>query len=390
MKILIADDHELTRFKLRLDLEKWGHEVVAAEDGEQAWEYFQQNEFSIVITDWMMPKIDGLELVQRIRTTERANYIYIIMLTAKAEKNDIVTGMGAGADDFLAKPFHRDELNVRLRAGTRITKLNSELNDTNQRVKRSLEAAARIQRSFLPSSLPAIAGYDFAWDYSPCDELGGDMLNIVPLDQRRLGLYVLDVSGHGVPAALLATALGRVMAPALDATSLLVERNDSPSDFRILEPAEVASRLNKRFSWTHDTGQFFTMVYGILDVETREFNFTSAGHPPILHQRRNAAPVPLVVSGFPIGIAADYDDYEQQSIILEPGDRLFMYSDGLPDAMNVEDEIYGSDRLLKSVAKTNRLSLDNMIKGIMGDLSRWRGAAETNDDIAILAFESAA
>ncbi len=113
MKILIAEDHELTRFKLQSDLEKWGHVVVAAQDGAEGWELFQKEEFALVITDWLMPHIDGLELVRRIRGAERPNYVYIIMLTSKAEKHDLVTGMGAGADDFLAKPFYRDELHVR-------------------------------------------------------------------------------------------------------------------------------------------------------------------------------------------------------------------------------------------------------------------------------------
>ena len=102
-QILIADDHELSRFKLKTDLEKWGHEVTVAEDGEQAWELFQRHHFAIVITDWMMPKLDGLELVKMIRAADCSDYVYIIMLTAKAEKHDIVAGMGAGADDFLGQ-----------------------------------------------------------------------------------------------------------------------------------------------------------------------------------------------------------------------------------------------------------------------------------------------
>ncbi len=224
-KILIADDHELSRFKLQNDLEKWGHEVTVAEDGEQAWELFQKHPFAIVITDWMMPRLDGLELVKLIRAAECSDYVYIIMLTAKAEKHDIVAGMGAGADDFLAKPFHRDELQVRLRAGIRITKLNRQLNETNRRLAHSREAAAQIQRSFLPTlKSQQIMGYDFAWEHKPSGDLGGDMFNIAALGASHVGLYVLDVTGEGVPAALLATTLSRVMAPASDPTSILVER----------------------------------------------------------------------------------------------------------------------------------------------------------------------
>ncbi len=189
VKILIADDHELSRFKLQTDLEKWGHEVTAAEDGEQAWELFQRHRFAIVITDWMMPKLDGLELVKMIRSADCADYVYIIMLTAKAEKHDLVAGMGAGADDFLVKPFHRDELQVRLRAGIRITKLNRQLNETNRRLERGLEAAAQIQQSFLPSVKPQCEGYAFAWGHNPCGRLGGDMFNVVGV-QRWPGRHL--------------------------------------------------------------------------------------------------------------------------------------------------------------------------------------------------------
>src|SRR5262245_3281016 len=289
IKILIADDHELSRFKLKTDLEKWGHEVTAAEDGEQAWELFQRNRFAIVITDWMMPKLDGLELVKMLRAADCADYVYIIMLTAKAEKHDIVAGMGAGADDFLVKPFHRDELQVRLRAGIRITKLNRQLNETNRRLERGLEAAAQIQQSFLPTVKPQFKGYEFAWGHNPCGKLGGDMLSVVALGDGLVGMYVLDVTGEGVPAALQATTLSRVLAPASDPTSILVARNDDGSVARVREPAEVAQELNRRFG-VQEGRQYFTLAYGVLHLESRGFEFTSAGHPPLLYLQTGRAP----------------------------------------------------------------------------------------------------
>jgi sigma-B regulation protein RsbU (phosphoserine phosphatase) len=366
-------------------LKKWGHDVTVAEDGQQAWELFQKDEFSIVITDWMMPNVDGLELVRRIRETAQSDYVYIIMLTAKAEKHDIVTGMGAGADDFLGKPFNRDELQVRLRAGTRITKLNHELNETNRRLRNSQQAAAQIQRSFLPTSIPNIEGFEFAWDHSPCVELGGDMLNIVPLDDQHFALYVLDVSGEGVPASLLATNLSRVMAPPSDPNSMLVERSNDRSGFRILEPAEVAKRLNQHFGGDHEAKQYFTLAYGIVDIAPREFCFTSAGHPPILHQQSNSSPSMLDISSFPIGMAPESEEFSQRTVPLESGDRLFIYSDGLTDTMNDEGEVFGAARLLTSATEQNRLPLAETVQFLMDDLSTWRGEAEANDDVSVLA-----
>jgi serine/threonine protein kinase len=329
MKILIAEDHELTRFKLQKDLEKWGHQVTIAADGEQAWQLFQSDEFPIVITDWEMPNVDGLELVRRIRGRENADYNYIIMLTAKAEMQDVISGISAGADDFLTKPFQRDELQVRLRAGMRTAKLIRELKETNRRLKRSLGAAAQVQNSSMPTTMPTVPGFVFAWEHRGHDGVGGDMLNVVPLDDNQIALYVLDVSGEGVPAALLATSLSRVMSQGSDADSVLIELPDNASEVRVLEPCEVARALNRRFIESQVTNQFYTLAYGVLNTATREFCFTSAGHTPIVHQRKNTSPTMLDVSGFPIGMAPESEEFEQKSVQLEPGDRLFIYSDGL-------------------------------------------------------------
>src|SRR3990172_5660018 len=127
MKVLIADDDPVSRKLLQSYLQKWGCEVTAAQDGGEAWSCFQRDEFPVVITDWMMPELDGVELVRRIRSAPRSGYVYVILLTAKGQKEDLVEAMDAGADDFLTKPFDRDELRVRLRAGERIVELEQQV-----------------------------------------------------------------------------------------------------------------------------------------------------------------------------------------------------------------------------------------------------------------------
>jgi two-component system, NtrC family, sensor kinase len=127
MKVLIADDEVVSRRLLQNYLQRWGHEVVAAQDGAEAWSLFQAGEFPIVISDWMMPKMDGLELIRQIRARHRPGYVYAILLTSRSHKEDLVEGMESGADDFLTKPFDRDELRVRLRAGQRVIELETAL-----------------------------------------------------------------------------------------------------------------------------------------------------------------------------------------------------------------------------------------------------------------------
>jgi two-component system, NtrC family, sensor kinase len=130
MKILMADDDSVSRRLLQNQLQKWGYDVTAARDGAEAWRLFEAGLFPMVITDWMMPEMDGSELLRRIRASQRPGYVYAIVLTAKSQKEDLLEGMEAGADDFLTKPFDRDELRVRLRAGERIIRLEHHLRET--------------------------------------------------------------------------------------------------------------------------------------------------------------------------------------------------------------------------------------------------------------------
>ena len=132
MRILVAEDERITLRTLQRQLEGWDHSVVAAEDGAEAWEQFQQQPFDIVVTDWDMPRMDGRELIRCIRGSDASSYTYLIMLTGRSEKADLVAGMEAGADDFLAKPFDRSELRVRLNAGERIIELERELAARNR------------------------------------------------------------------------------------------------------------------------------------------------------------------------------------------------------------------------------------------------------------------
>jgi DNA-binding response OmpR family regulator len=156
MNILIVDDEAVSRRLLQNYLQKWGHDVTVAENGAEAWRLFEAGSFPIVITDWEMPEVDGVELVRRIRaaSASRPGYVYAILLTAKSQKEDLVQGMEAGADDFLTKPFDRDELRVRLRAGERIMLLEKELRQT----KAALAQAEKLAGIGRPAAGVAEAG----------------------------------------------------------------------------------------------------------------------------------------------------------------------------------------------------------------------------------------
>ena len=144
MKVLLAEDSLTMRRLLASQLQRWNYEITEVEDGAQAWEKFQESHFSLVLTDWMMPEVDGLELIRRIRESGHAEYVYIVLLTSKSENEDLVEAMDAGADDFLAKPCNPKELRVRLRAGERIIELEHTLIQQNQQL---MEAQAALVQS---------------------------------------------------------------------------------------------------------------------------------------------------------------------------------------------------------------------------------------------------
>ena len=254
-------------------------------------------------------------------------------------------------------------------------------------MSRDLKAAAKIQETFLPRDLSRVPGIDFAWIYRPCDELAGDGLNIIPLGDGRFGLYVLDVSGHGVASALLSVTLSRLLSPPPDPSSILIRNGNVGDPFGVKPPAEVAAHLNSLFPFDAATEQLTSMVYGILNTATGEFRYVSAGHPGPVYLSSSALPVILESDGFLIGLADD--TYEERSVQLKQGDRLYLYSDGVPEAMNTAGEQFGNARLLAAIGDARSETLQASVAFILEEISRWHGSASPQDDISVVAVEVA-
>lgn len=401
MKILIAEDEQIPRQLLQFQLQQWGHSVVVAENGRIAWELLQKHDCQLVISDWEMPEMSGIDLIRKIRETERAGYVYAILLTSKSERSSVIAGLTTGADDYLAKPVNKDELQARLQPGLRILELeqrlaerhrelevrNCLLADANTKMKRDLDAAAQIQQAFLPGRIQDIPNVQFAWHYSPCTELAGDMLNVMRLDDEHVGVYLLDVSGHGVQAALMAVTACRYLSSHKDASSVLWERRDGSAEYHLASPAAAAAQLNARFVSQCLTEQYFTLVYGILNQRTGQFRYTVAGHPSPVHVAQHNYPMFLSGDGYPIGIAET--DYEEHAIQLTPGDRLIFYSDGVTECMNASEELFGNARFLRSLQYLADHSLDSTLSKILTNIKSWSGTAPFHDDISMIALEYA-
>ena len=264
-----------------------------------------------------------------------------------------------------------------------------DLERANTRMKQNLDHAAKIQRSLLPESLPDVPGITFGWRFRPCHELAGDTLNVVQLDEHHLGLYLIDVSGHGVPAALLSAALGYWLAATPGQSFLFTRRRDDDGRrYRIAPPAQVAERLNRKFPMNPRRAQYFTMLYGVLDVQTLQLRWVAAGHPPPIYVPTGKPARALTAPGFPVGLVPE-PEYTENTVQLAPGDRLFWYTDGLVELTNDEDTEFGTERLLAGWDATRSLSLDEAMDNATAQAEAWCQCRALEDDVSILALEIA-
>ncbi|MGR8949098.1 MAG: PP2C family protein-serine/threonine phosphatase [Gammaproteobacteria bacterium] len=376
MKILIVEDERITRRNLQRQLEKWGHEVVAAADGEEAWGLLENDQIQLVITDWVMPELDGIGLVKRIRSRTQGHYVYLILLTSKAEKNDIVEGIEAGADDFLSKPFDRNELNARLRAGIRVIELEQNLDQRNREIglahellKKDLAAGADYVMSLIPDS--DLNPVMFDWRYIPSSDLGGDSFGYHRIDEHRVALYLVDVTGHGLDSALLSVSVINVL------------RSGSLPDTDFGDPGAVLYALNERFQGPEQGGKLFTIWYGVIDTEQSELKWAGGGHPDaLLYHSNSQQPVLLPSTGVMIGVLRG-QDFETLRTPLSSDARIYMYSDGVYEITQASGKIWSQPELVQFL---NGISADEpaLLDTVLQQVRHLRGSSALEDDFTIV------
>ncbi len=267
-----------------------------------------------------------------------------------------------------------------------LQKANERLEAASQAMKRDLQAASELQHSLLPVELPEFPGMSFAYRFRPCSDVGGDSLNVVALDGRHVAVYILDVSGHGVAAALLSVTLTHMLSEVPDRSFLYHAATDGTSKYFIAPPAEVASRLNKHFLSNPGVSRFFTMVYGILDTETGEFRYVAAGHLGPIHFSRSSGRSIGETSGIPIGLLAGAT-YEEHVVTLSSRDRLYLCTDGIMEAENAAEEQFGVERLLDTLEGSRDSTLGESLSAVMARVERWSEPAGAVDDASIVAVE---
>ncbi len=281
-KILIIDDSVENRQLLFRTLSRADYEIVEAADGQEGLSRALELLPELILLDIVMPELDGYQVCEALKQDLRTAGIPVIFLSAKSETRDKIKGLEIGGMDYITKPFDRGEVLARVQTQLKIHHLMKDLLDKQKRLEEDLRAAASIQETLLPTNLPGWPELDIAWKFLPCELIGGDIFNVIPLDETHLGFYMLDVSGHGVPSAMVTVSVSQLMTPH---SGYLSRKILSPPFHQLVSPGEVLKGLDAEYPFER-FNKFFTIVYLLLDIPQRRIAYSSAAHPaPLLLHR---------------------------------------------------------------------------------------------------------
>ncbi|ARV63209.1 regulator [Nostocales cyanobacterium HT-58-2] len=389
VKILIIDDDPILRTALKRTLQNQGYEVTVASNGEEGIAIAQRERPALMICDWMMAQLDGLEVCRRIKADPELATTFFILLTAKGaapgEEEDRVRGLDSGADEFISKPIEMNELKARVRAGLRIHRLNQDLqnqkqalevlNENLQTQKQILEAelaqAADYVRSLLPCDLVGAITTEAL--FVPSVQLGGDCFDYYWLDNENLAIYLLDVSGHGVGSALLSVSVLNLL------------RTQSLPKTNFCQPSEVLKALNQAFQMSNHSDKYFTIWYGVYNRPKNQLVYANAGHPPAVLLSSQAATnrqaKQLDSLDLPIGFLPDLD-FEQSAIEIEENSALYIFSDGAYEIHQSDDKIWGLNAFIDVLIRTN--SNTSHLKQVLAEIISINGKANFDDDLSLL------
>ncbi len=379
-QILIIDDDPTIRLTLQKFLKSQGYDIILAKDGEEGLAKAKELHPSLIICDWMMPIIDGLEVCRQIKNNAELANIYLILLTARDQEGDLVRGLEMGADDFLSKPPRINELRARVRAGLRLCQATEEIQRQKRLIEQELSQASEYVRSLLPA--PITGEISIQSSFLPSTQLGGDSFDYFWLDGDRLAFYLLDVSGHGIGSALLSVSVLNLMR-----TRSLRRSRTSQDTTNFYSPSEVLRDLNNNFQMSVHNEMYFTIWYGVYDKKTHKLVYASGGHPPsVLISNQEIPKIKLLkTAGLPIGMMPDVN-YQEQVCEIDTDSRLYLFSDGVYEIPQEDDSIWGFNALIDTFIRipSDRTSRIDYILACVKEAAHNR---PFEDDLSLLEVE---
>ena len=276
-------------------------------------------------------------------------------------------------------------------AEKKLKQLNQDLLDKQKRLDEDLVAAAEIQKSLLPQKIDSVENLEVAWEFEPCEHMGGDIFNMFQLDDDHWGIYMLDVSGHGVQAAMVTVSVSQFLQP--NSGHLLSRKSGkSATAYELRSPAEVLVALDTEFPFER-FNNFFTITYLIINTKTGELRYSNAGHPHSIVLRKNETLELLQKGGPAIGmgdlhlLSGKQNRFEEGHPQMKPGDKLFVYTDGIVEYENLDGEFYGTDRFYEALKSIQGESVTDIVEHSIKSLMDFGNNAKPQDDITLLGLE---
>ncbi len=322
--ILIVDDSPNNLEIAGSILESAGYDIILASSGYQSLQILEQIQPDLILLDIMMPEMDGIEVCKRIKKNDKYKDIPLIFLTALSESEHVIKGFNEGGVDYVNKPFLREEFLARVKNHIDLYHSRKRITDYMKKMDSELKRASEYISSLLPKPLRQ-TNLSIDYFFKPSIALGGDLLGYHFIDKDNLAIYLFDVSGHGIGAALHSVSI----------INSIRFQNLSGTDFKI--PKDVLCSLNKIYQMIEHNDHFFTLWYGCLNLKKNEMVYSSAGHPPAILISKDNVSNFLSADNFVIGGTLNYD-YSEKSVKLNTGDSLYIFSDG---AFEVNNEILG-------------------------------------------------
>ena len=380
-RLLLVEDSSTMRRMISTLLADEGYEVKTAVDGKDGFAKAREEpKPELILTDFEMPELDGAGLCRALKADKDLRTIPVLLLTTLGETKDKIAGLDSGADDYIQKPKSPDdiqELFARIRAALRLADLRSELTERNRLLEAAqrkltfeLDLARKVQFALMPRPPKPRGVLRCAVRYTPANQLGGDVYDFYRLDNNRLGILVADVSGHGVNSAML---------------SGMVKALAAPLSIAVMEPGELLAGLDVACEQFFPEGYFCTGFYLIADEETGLVRFAGVGHPPAIVIGPNGPRLlqsnpGMLGIGMVDGTAGNHDR-------LAPGESLIIYTDGLPDAMDPADVLFGEERLTTVLQSHHGMSPDQILDLVDKAVFTHTSPGHPADDVNIIVLQ---